>query len=72
MPDIPVMQDLLDKLTLVAVLSWGVLAFVRGWIVPGSVHEALRMSEKNWVERHDRIASIAEAALREAALRGKR
>lgn len=64
MPEVTVLQDLIDKLTLVAVLSWGVVAFVRGWVVPSSVHEALRRDRDEVQKRHDRMAEIAEMALR--------
>lgn len=64
MPDAVVIQDLIDKLTLVAVLAWGVIAFVRGWVVPASIHEALRRDRDDVQKRHDRMAEIAEMALR--------
>ena len=64
MPDWALTQELLDKLTLIAVLGWGVIAFVRGWIVPASVHRAVLEDRREWQARHDRISAIAELALR--------
>ena len=64
MPDWALTQELLDKLTLIAVLGWGVIAFVRGWIVPASVHKQSLQNVDDWKARHDRIAAIAEMALR--------
>jgi len=64
MPEVALTQELLDKLTLIAVLGWGVIAFVRGWIVPASVHQEALRSVDDWKARHDRIAAIAEMALR--------
>ena len=64
MPELPMIQDVLDKLTLIAVLGWGVIAFVRGWVVPSSVHRQSLQNIEDWKQRHDRIAAIAEMALR--------
>jgi hypothetical protein len=56
----------LEKATSAVILGWVVVAFCRGWIVPGSVYKAAQESIKDWTARHDRIASIAEATLRKA------
>jgi len=53
-----------EKLTLVAGLSWAILALMRGWVVPGSTHAALRADRDDWRARCDRLTAIAELALR--------
>ena len=58
------MQMLIDRLTLVSALAWGVVAFVRGWVVPASVFRTMTQDRDDWKIRHDRIAAIAELALR--------
>lgn len=62
--DVATTQALIDKLTLMAALAWAVIAFLRGWVVPNSVHEALLKDRNDWRERADRLASIAEMTLR--------
>ena len=64
-PDVT--QALIDKLTLVAALAWGVVAFARGWIVPGSALANSRAEATKWAERHDKLADIAQAALRKVS-----
>ena len=59
-------SQLLERATTAVVLGWVVIAFWRGWIVPGSVYADAKESIKDWTARHDRIASIAEATLRKA------
>jgi hypothetical protein len=58
------LQTLLDKLTLMAGLAWAVVAFIRGWVVPSSVHAALVKDRNDWRDRADRLAAIAEMTLR--------
>lgn len=55
----------IEKLTLISFLSWGVIAFARGWVVPWTTHDALRADRDDWRARADRMAQIAEAALRQ-------
>ena len=57
-------QAVIDKLTLMATLAWAVVAFLRGWVVPSSVHEALLKDRDDWRNRADRLANIAEMTLR--------
>ena len=64
MPEAAFIAGVIEKATLVGVLAWGVVAFARGWIVPSSVHKAVLEDRKDWQARHDRIAQIAEMALR--------
>jgi heme exporter protein D len=64
MPEAAVIAAVIEKATLVGVLAWGVIAFVRGWIVPASVHRAVLEDRREWQARHDRIAQIAEMSLR--------
>lgn len=62
--DVEATQVLVDKLTLMAALAWACVAFLRGWVVPHSVHEALLKDRDDWRNRADRLAQIAEMTLR--------
>lgn len=64
MPEPAVFQNLVDKLTLIVALAWAVVAFLRGWVVPSSVHAALVKDRDDWRDRADRLTQIAEMTLR--------
>ena len=61
-----VLSAVMEKATTAVVLGWVVVAFLRGWIVPGSVYKTAQEQIKDWTARHDRVSAIAEAVLRKA------
>jgi hypothetical protein len=64
LPDFSTVATYIDKLSAVAVLAWGILAFSKGWIVPGSVYRAMVADRDAIQKRHDHMADIAEMVLR--------
>ena len=66
MPDPAWITTALEKATSAVILGWMVIAFCRGWIVPGSVYRAAQKQIEDWTVRHDRVSQIAEAVLRKA------
>ena len=66
MPDPALITGMLEKATSAVILGWMVIAFCRGWIVPGSVYKSAQQQITEWTVRHDRVSQIAEAILRKA------
>lgn len=64
MTDPALISAAVEKLTLIVALAWALIAFARGWVVPASIHKAVLDDRDDWKVRHDKIASIAEMALR--------
>lgn len=50
----------LDKITLVSVLALAVLAFVRGWIVPGPTHDRVVKERDRYLEAATRGMELAQ------------
>lgn len=63
-PEFAPLQAVLERATLMTTLGWLVIGFMKGWIAPGSAVKAKDAEIQKWVERHDRLAGIAESALR--------
>ena len=66
MPDPALITAVLERATSAVILGWMVIAFCRGWIVPGSVYRSAQKQIEDWTVRHDRVSQIAEAVLRKA------
>lgn len=64
MPDPAVITAVLERATSAVILGWVVIAFCRGWIVPGSVYKSAQQQITEWSARTDRLSQIAEAVLR--------
>lgn len=64
MPDPAVITAVLERATSAVILGWVVIAFCRGWIVPGSVYRSAQQQITEWSARTDRLSQIAEAVLR--------
>lgn len=66
--------DYLSQAGGVAILAAGVIAFLRGWIVPGKRYDEIKAERDRAVavaERHAEVADRALAVLVEAALQAK-
>lgn len=66
--------DYLSQAGSVAILAAGVIAFLRGWIVPGKRYDEMRAERDRAVavaERHAAVADRALEVLVEAALEKK-
>ena len=74
---VPSGDPLLDYLTqggAIAVLAVAVIAFLRGWVVPGKRYDEMREERDRAValaERHAQVADRALEVLVEAALENK-
>lgn len=66
--------DYLSQAGGVAILAAGVIAFLRGWIVPGKRYDEMRAERDRAVEiaeKHAEVADRALAVLVETALQAK-
>jgi hypothetical protein len=59
--DIGTILGYADKITLVTVLAAAVLAFIKGWIVPGPTHDRVVKERDKYLEAATRGMELARA-----------